>query len=154
MKLLKKTFHWLAFITIAPNLTWLIMAISLYIPIYAFQKMIDLGTFMFILAMSLVTAAYYGIYTFLAGLSFMAINKMKPDYWVSNIILSIIAIFFFYYWYLTFGKLLFVDFDILSSSKGIMLIVSYTPGFLRLIYQSLILPFVHDDEEKWLYLLS
>lgn len=148
MKIIKKILHWLGFIIGAPILTWLTLGISTLVPIYAFMKILDLGTFMFILVGSIIMAIYYFLNSLLIGISFLTINKMKPDYWVSNIILAAVSIFFFYTLFTSLGKSIDGEFKMFMSFKGIMFITTVVPAYLGLLFKSIIFPFIPDNEDK------
>lgn len=148
MKIIKKILHCLGFIIGGSILTWLTLGISTLVPIYAFTKILDLGTFMFILIGSIIMAIYYAFNSVIIGVSFLAVYKMKPDYWVSNFILVIVSIFFYYTLFNALGKSFNWDFSPFTSFKGILFITTVIPAYWGLLYKSLLVPFLPYEEAK------
>lgn len=150
MKIIKKILHWLGFIIGAPILVWVILSISVFAPLYAYDYLQDLGSNIHRFVMPIVIIIYYLFFTTSSGVLFLVVNKMKPDYWVSNIILSLVSILFFgtFFNYESKGSL-----GIFGSSEGLTYVTMYVPALLLLVYKSIIYPFKHHENEKWAYLL-
>jgi hypothetical protein len=146
MKTIKKIFHWLIFLFIAPIITYVTLAISTLLPFFALAKIEELNIFWFILLSSLIIAIYYALNSLLTIISFYAINKMKPDYWISNILIVSVALLFYFTLFKSLGKI--IDSRIIFSSfKNTFIVLLLAPSYWGLLFKSLIFPFIYEKEE-------
>lgn len=75
---------------------------------------------------------------------FSFINKKKPDYWISNIFLALIAFYFFYNLVTKLGLLVNQNAKAFLTFKGIALLITILPAYLQILFLSLIAPFIKD----------
>jgi hypothetical protein len=142
MKKIKKIGHWAVFVVGGSIGTWLILGIATLLPLFVGLWLFTLGDFWFFLIGSFLLAIYY-ILVFMGISSFFTfLNKNKPDYWVSNIILVLTTVYFFYNLINKLGRNVSQDIELFMNFKGIVLLITILPAYLKILFYSLIVPFV------------
>lgn len=144
MKLINKIGHWLLFLIGSYIGTWIVLAITTMFPFYILILLIDLGDFWFYLLGSIIIGIYYLIVFGCLSIYFYFLNQKKPDYWISNIFLVLTALFFFYTLINRLGNNFNDAKEFYTSFKGILFLISILPAFLKILFFSILSPFIKD----------
>ena len=144
MKVINKIGHWLLFLIGAYIGTWIVLAITTMLPFYILILLIDLGDFWFYLLGSIIIGIYYLIVFGGLSIYFYFLNQKKPDYWISNIFLVLTALFFFYKLINKLGSNFNDAKEFYTSFKGILFLISILPAFLKILFFSILSPFIKD----------
>ena len=147
MKFLNKIGHWIVFIVGGYLGTWLALFISVALPLFVGSWIFSWNDFLFLVVGGILLSIYYWIIFFGLSWYYAFLNKNKPDYWVSNIFLVIVAILFFYNFITVFGRLVNKEIPMFKGFKGIMFLIAIIPAYLKILFASLIAPFFKGDEE-------
>lgn len=145
MNFLKKIGKWSLFFISGYFGTNIVLAITLFIPIFAFLWIHNWSLFWFVIVGSILISVFYYVTFGLLTLYFTLINKVKPDYWVSNIFLLIVAILSliaFAEQFSELGKTLFELFDF----KAILFLVAITPTYLYILFMLFIAIFLSKED--------
>ena len=76
------------------------------------------------------------------------LNEKKPDYWVSNIFLILTSVTFFYQYFLYLQSVVYENLTTFKNFKELMLIFTILPVYLKIIYISIIYPFLIKFQPK------
>lgn len=147
MNTLKKIGKWLLFLVSGYFGTNIVLAVALTIPLFAFLWIQNWSMFWFLVVGSILLSVYYYIILGLFVLYFSFINKTKPDYWVSNIFLIIVAIISIITYAMNFtswSKMLME----LSGFRAILFMVAIAPSYLYILYMLFISIFFSTEESN------
>ena len=145
MKNIKKIGHWVVFLTGGSIGTWLVLAISTILPLFVGLWLFSLSDFWFYFIGSILLSFYYIVVFVGLTFFFTFLNKNKPDYWVSNIIIVLTTVYFFYNLITKLGYNISQDIELFMSFKGIVLLIAILPAYLKILFCSLIVPFIRED---------
>jgi hypothetical protein len=147
MDFLKKIGHWIVFLIGGYLGTWLALLISVALPLVVGLWIFDWNDFLFLFVGGILMTLYYLIVFIGLSWYYDFINRKKPDYWASNIFLVIVAIYFFYTFITSFGRLVDQDVKVFAGFKGIILLLAIIPAYFKILFVSLIAPFFKRDNE-------
>ena len=146
MGIIKKIGHYILFIIGGYIGTWLVLAICTILPFLGFLLIYSLGDFWFLFLGSIMMTIYYMALFGLLGWYYEYIDKRKPDYWFSNIFIALVALLFFYTLITSLGPNVSKEPKAFLNFKGIVFLISIIPAYLRILYVSLLLPFIGNRE--------
>jgi hypothetical protein len=144
---MKRIGHWIAFLIFGYLLTIIVLSITTFIPLFVGPWLISkFNTFWFLFIGGILISIYYYIIFSVLVLYYGFLDSQKPDYWVSNIFLVIVTLYFYY----TFGKSVQQVFDNyegnFKSFKSILFFISIIPAYLQILFLSLIFPFIKNKD--------
>ena len=122
--------NWLKFLIVGIIGTWLVLGITCIIPLFAGLWMFTFSDFWFYTIGSVLLTFYYILIMVGLTLFFSYINKLKQDYWVSNILLVLTSGYFFFNLITKFGVFVNKDIEIFLNFKGIVLLISILPAYI------------------------
>lgn len=145
MNTIKKVSHWILFFIGGSLGTIFLLYISVVTPVGISIWIWDWNDFLFTFVGGILLTAYYflifsGFYWYYSYL-----NKVKPDYWISNILLAGIALYFFVHFFLRFTDLIQEYKKIFFGFKGLMFFTAIIPAYFKILFASLIGPFIKED---------
>ena len=109
--------------------------------------MFDLSDFWFIFFGSIALTIYYYVVIYGLGLFFFYLKRNKPDYWISNIYLTLVTFNFFYALITSLGNAI-TDFEISLFSisfKDIAFVIAILPAYLKILFFALVFPFTKEE---------
>lgn len=142
MNTLKKIGHWILFLIGGYLGTWIVLAIVTLLPFFVGLWIFDFSDFWFFFIGSIALSFYYLLVFGGLSLYFTFLNSYKPDYWVSNIFLSLVTFFFFYTLINSLGQNITESKELFMNFKGIVFLITILPAYLKILYVSLIAPFI------------
>ena len=145
MKNIKKIGHFAAFLVGGSIGVWLVLAIATLLPLYVGLFLFTFSDFWFYLIGSILLTFYYIIVYVGLTFFFTFLKKKKPDYWFSNIIIVLTTFYFFYNLITKLGNNISQEKELFMSFKGIVLLITILPAYLKILYTSLIMPFIKED---------
>jgi hypothetical protein len=148
MKIIKKIGHWAAFLVGGIIGTWVILGITTILPLFVGLWLFPLGDFWFFFIGSVLLTFYYILVFVGLSIFYIFINKNKPDYWISNIILILTAVCYFFNFITKFGQNVSYNFELFMHFKGFVLLLSILPAYLKILYFSLFTPFIKVDNNN------
>jgi hypothetical protein len=148
MKTLKKIGYWFLFFIVGYLLTRIILAIAFILPVFAYLYINDFQIFWFLLLGGVFLTIYYWLTFGLMVFLLKYLNEKKPDYWVSNIFLILTSVTFFYQYFLYLQSVVYENLTTFKNFKELMLIFTILPVYLKIIYISIIYPFLIKFQPK------
>lgn len=139
--------NWLKFLIVGIIGTWLVLGITCIIPLFAGLWMFTFSDFWFYTIGSVLLTFYYILIMVGLTLFFSYINKLKQDYWVSNILLVLTSGYFFFNLITKFGVFVNKDIEIFLNFKGIVLLISILPAYFKILFLSVITPFLKQENQ-------
>lgn len=142
---LKKIGHWILFLIGGFIGTWIVLRILVILPLVG-MFLFELGNFWFVL----IGAILFGLYNYLVifGLNFFYtfLNKKKPDYWMSNIFLILVA-FFVFYNLINDLREFFNEFKgVFFKFKFVFFSIGLLPAYLRILFFAFLIPFRKEND--------
>lgn len=147
MNFVKKIGHWIIFLVVGYFGTWIALFISAALPLLVGLWIFDWNAFLFLFVGAIFMTVYYLIVFMGLTWYYDFINSKKPDYWVSNIYLVLVALYFFYTFTTRFGRLVDQDPKMFLRFNGIALLLAIIPAYFQILFMSLIAPFFKKDKE-------
>lgn len=145
MKNIKLICHWVAFIVGGSIGTWIVLAIATVLPLYVGLLLFTLSDFLFYFIGSILLTFYY-ILIFVGLTSFFTIlNNKKPDYWISNVLIVVITVLFFYNSVNKLAHIVTQDPKLFINFKGVVLIIALLPAYFKILFYALIFQFIRED---------
>jgi hypothetical protein len=138
---------WLKFLIVGIIGTWLALGITCIMPLFAGLWMFNLSDFWFYTIGSVLLTLYYILIIVGLSLFFSYVNKLKQDYWVSNILLVLTSVYFFFNLITKLGVFVNKDIEIFMNFKGIVLLISILPAYFKILYLSVIIPFLKQENQ-------
>ncbi len=139
--------NWLKFLIVGIIGTWLVLGITFIIPLFAGLWMFTFSDFWFYTIGSVLLTFYYILIMVGLTLFFSYVNKLKQDYWVSNILLVLTSGYFFFNLITKFGVFVNKDIEIFMNFKGIVLLISILPAYFKILFLSVITPFLKQENQ-------
>lgn len=145
MRIIKKIGHWILFIIGSYIGLSIVLAIATLLPIYVGAWLFTFSNFWFFVIGSFLLTFYYLIAFGLPALFFNFLNDKKPDYWVSNILLVLISVYFFYILFTIVAKVIDLNIKVFFNFKGIIFLTTLLPAYLQILFSTIVVPFLKED---------
>jgi hypothetical protein len=137
--------RWILFLLVSILGTIIVQAIITISPLMVGLWLFRFSDFWFFFIGSIIITIYYYIAFGGLALFFEFINKLKPDYWISNILLALVSLFYYYLFITLFGGLMNISIDLFLNFKGIILLITIVPVYIYLMFIAILAPFIKDD---------
>ena len=147
MKKVETIGKWLKFLVVGIIGTWLVLGITCIVPLFAGLWMFTLSDFWFYTLGGVLLTFYYILIMVGLSLFFSYVNKLKQDYWVSNILLVLTSGYFFFNLITKFAIFVNKDIEIFLNFKGIVLLISILPAYLKILFLFVITPFLKQENK-------
>jgi hypothetical protein len=145
MVLLNKIQQWIIFVIGGFIGTVFLLFVLTALPLFVGIWILDWNIFLFLVVGGILMSIYYYLLYFSIAFYYDYLNRRKPDYWISNILLALVTICFFYFFTTNFVTLFDKNIKIFMNFKGIMLLMAITPAYFKILYVSIISPFIPTE---------
>jgi hypothetical protein len=145
MNAIKNVMHYVIFAVGSCVGTWIVLLLLTTLPLLGFLLIYKLSNFWFFVAGGIMMTIYYSSFDLL-GWFYFYLDKRKPDFWFSNIFIVVVVLIYFYLLITSLATNLSKEPKAFLNFKGIVFLVSILPAYLKILYISLLLPFIKTAE--------
>ena len=145
MVAIKKIGHWIAFLIGGFAAINLSLTISFSLPWFIFNWLLKFSDFWFFMIGAIFVTIFNWLIFWGFKFFFDFINKQKPDYWISSIFITLVALRFFYNNITVISEVILQFKSILLDSKFIMFFLTMIPVYWKVLSFLLISQFTRQD---------
>ena len=145
MKNLIKIGHWIIFFPTCYLATYLILVTAFFIPLITLPLMIEWNFLELLIFGGGIIGFLYFLVFFLLALFYEKLFEWRPDKLISSLFLAAIFLFAFYNFIISINNRFLGDSEIreiIFSFKGILIILFIIPAYFKLVFLSMIFPFL------------
>ena len=147
MRIIKKISHWILFIIGSYIGLNIVLTIATLLPIYVGAWLFSFSNFWFFVIGAILSTFYYFFAFGLPALFFNFLNGKKPDYWISNILLVLISIYFYYNLINNISSFVDINLKLFINFKGFIFLTTLVPAFLQILFFTVVAPFLMEEND-------